>query len=74
MTIPGIHARHRGEVMALGSAPPPAKVEDAAEGKGGAIAEGERGTGAGKAIHNVYRLFRDGSAHLEEDGHEGLGR
>lgn len=59
MTIPGIHARHRGEVMALGSEP--LKPEDAGETRG-VTSDGEGRAGTGKTIQSVYRLLRGGNA------------
>lgn len=49
MTIPGIHASHRGEVMSMGYAPPPPVPAPAMEQKK-----------APAAMQSVYRLWKNG--------------
>ncbi|KAF8578377.1 hypothetical protein K439DRAFT_487466 [Ramaria rubella] len=51
MTIPGIHARHRGEVMALGSEPKPSEAVPV-------DSQQQASTTGGTAIQSVYRLLR----------------
>ncbi|KAF8521769.1 hypothetical protein BU17DRAFT_87672 [Hysterangium stoloniferum] len=63
MTIPGIHASHRGEVMALGSEPERPNMQQ----------QPQQPAIQAKAIQNVYKLFRGGGEGVREQD-EGLGK
>ncbi|KAG8912713.1 hypothetical protein FRC01_004940 [Tulasnella sp. 417] len=61
MRIPGIHASHKGDVMAIGSSPtpPPPVPEEPGEGPLGAKTLGPK---TAAAVQTVYRLFQKNNA------------
>ncbi|KAG9011612.1 hypothetical protein FRB94_000776 [Tulasnella sp. JGI-2019a] len=56
MQIPGIHASHRGEVMAMGSTPSPPKPSPISLPPPDGV-NGDAGTSKPPALQSVYRLF-----------------
>jgi hypothetical protein len=73
MTIPGIHAKHKGEVMAIGFSPPPPEIPersgdgtDGPTGKLSASLKGAVGQFGGRSGINLFR--RNSTASLDSPG------
>ncbi|KAG9049735.1 hypothetical protein FS837_009269 [Tulasnella sp. UAMH 9824] len=67
MRIPGIHASHKGDVMAIGSSPPlpPSIPEDSGEGP---LVAKTLGPKTAAAVQTMYRLFQKNNAPAGTEG------
>ncbi|KAG8978506.1 hypothetical protein FRB90_008428 [Tulasnella sp. 427] len=67
MRIPGIHASHRGDVMALGSSPPPPAQAPTNQGES-PLGPNTLGPKTAAAVQSVYRLFQKNPSQASADG------